>query len=591
MIRLDEKWQQVIQSLGFLFLPIASPQNGELFGVEALLRGHEKAGFGSLEDVFDEAYKDGVLYDVDLELRKLVFAKFTELKNQIAKEESEAAATSLKLFYNLDTRILEMLDYSPGNTRQLLKEYDIQPSNIYFDISERHKFSTYANTKNILNTYKLQGFKVAIDDFGSGHSGFELLYHSEPDAVKIDKFLVRNIKQYSKNRLFCTEIIKLAHIRGAIVIAEGIETKEEFYTLKELGCDLMHGFFIQKPSKIKDIKLKIPLIKELAEEDKRGGESDVAHILNQLLRLDTVLNTEPINSVVEKFQKDENVTMFPIVDADSRPIGLVTEKSLRRYIYSQYGLQIIQNQNTGKYATQCPIADIATPLENIIDMFAHHDELDGVIITKDFKYKGFLTAKSLINAINEKNLKVARDQNPLTKLPGNAIISEFIQKAITDASGEYLIAYLDLDNFKPFNDKFGFRQGDRAILLFADTMKEETAKFKPFLGHIGGDDFFIGYRAENSDEIKEFEDKLKVAIKKYAQNAESFYSKEDRKAGFITAKDRFGIMRNFDLLSASCAAIVVGKDKNGITVDDIIYTIAELKKAAKKSPEKYASLR
>ncbi|HOI83030.1 MAG TPA: EAL domain-containing protein, partial [Campylobacterales bacterium] len=439
MIRLDEKWQQVVQNSGYLFLPIVSPQSGELFGVEALLRGYEKSGFTSLEDMFDEAYRDGVLYDVDLELRKLAFAKFTELQQQLAKDESEAAAASLKLFYNLDTRILEMLDYSPGNTRQLLKEYDISPQNIYFDISERYKFSTYASTKNILNTYKLQGFKVALDDFGSGHSGFELLYHSEPDAVKIDKFLVRNIKQYSKNRLFCTEIIKLAHIRGAIVIAEGIETKEEFYTLKELGCDLMQGFFIQKPSKNKDIKLSIPMIKELAEEDKRSGESDVSHILNQLLWLDTVLNTEPINNVVEKFQKDERVTMFPIVDADLRPLGLVTEKSLRRYIYSQYGLQIIQNQHTGKYATPCPIADITTPLEDILDMFAHHDELEGVIITKAFRYKGFLTAKSLINALNEKNIKVARDQNPLTKLPGNAIISEFIQKATSDTSGDYLL--------------------------------------------------------------------------------------------------------------------------------------------------------
>lgn len=591
MVRLDEKWQKVVENVAYLFMPIVNPNNGELFGVEALLRGIEKNGFNNLEEMFDEAYRDGVLYDIDLEFRKAVFTKFTELKAQLLKDGvSQASVASTKLFYNLDSRILEMLDYNPGNTRQLLKEYDIAPTNIYFDISERYRFSTYSSVKNILNTYKLQGFRVAIDDFGSGHSGFELLYHSEPDAVKIDKFLIRNIKQHSKNRLFCTEIIKLAHIRGAIVIAEGIETKEEFYTLKELGCDLMQGFFIQKPSKIKDVKHTLQHIKELSDEDKRSNDSDVSHILNQLIRLDTILNTEPINNVIEKFQKDERVTMFPIVDIDMQPIGLVTEKSLRRYIYSQYGLQIIQNQNAGKYATICPIADIATPLEDILDMFAHHDELDGIIITENFRYKGFLTAKSLINALNEKNLKVARDQNPLTKLPGNAIINEFIQKATMDSSHEYLLAYLDLDNFKPFNDKFGFRQGDRAILLFADTLKEETARFKPFLGHIGGDDFFVGFMAEEQN-INEFEECLKSAIKKFAQNAESFYSKEDRKAGFVTAKDRFGITREFNLLSASCATVILGKDKKDTTPEDIAYAIAELKKAAKNSPEKYASLR
>jgi len=571
-------------------MPIVNPHNGQIFGVEALLRGHEKSGFSSLDDLLDEAYRDGVLYDIDLEFRKSVFAKFVELKEQLEKAKEPYISSSLKLFYNLDTRILEMLDYSPGNTKQLLKEYDISPSNIYFDISERYKFSTYANTKNILNTYRLQGFKVALDDFGSGHSGFELLYHSEPDAVKIDKFLVRNIKQYSKNRLFCTEIIKLAHIRGAIVIAEGIETKEEFYTLKELGCDLMQGFFIQKPSKIKELTSTIEHIKELSDEDRRAADSDVSHIINQLLWLDTVLNTESINNVVEKFQKDDKTVFFPIVDADMHPLGLITEKSLRRYIYSQYGLQIIQNQTAGKYTATCPIADINTPLEEILDMFANHDELEGVIITKEFRYKGFLTAKSLINALNEKNLKVARDQNPLTKLPGNTIITEFIQKATTDNENEYLLAYLDLDNFKPFNDKFGFRQGDRAIMLFADTMKDEMSGFKHFLGHIGGDDFFIGFKAENNN-LLDFEEQLKTAIKKFAQNAESFYSKEDRKAGFITAKDRFGITREFALLSASCAAVILSKDKKSMTVEDIVTATAELKKTAKESPNKYAFIR
>jgi diguanylate cyclase (GGDEF)-like protein len=590
VIRLDERWQKILEGTSYLFLPIVNPHNGQLFGVEALLRGFEKSGFNSLDDLLDEAYRDGVLYDIDLEFRKSVFAKFVELTEQLEKAKEPYIASSLKLFYNLDTRILEMLDYSPGNTKQLLKEYDISSSNIYFDISERYKFSTYASTKNILNTYRLQGFKVALDDFGSGHSGFELLYHSEPDAVKIDKFLVRNIKQYSKNRLFCTEIIKLAHIRGAIVIAEGIETKEEFYTLKELGCDLMQGFFIQKPSKVKELTSTIEHIKELSEEDKRASDSDVSHIINQLLWLDTVLNTESINSVVEKFQKDEKTVFFPIVDADMHPIGLITEKSLRRYIYSQYGLQIIQNQTAGKYAVTCPIADINTPLEDILDMFAHHDELEGVIITKEFRYKGFLTAKSLINALNEKNLKVARDQNPLTKLPGNAIITEFIQKATTDAENEYLLAYLDLDNFKPFNDKFGFRQGDRAIMLFADTMKDEMSGFKHFLGHIGGDDFFIGFKAEDGN-LLDFEETLKMAIKKFAQNAESFYSKEDRKAGFIAAKDRFGITREFALLSASCASVILAKDKKSITAEGIVFTTAELKKTAKSSPNKYASIR
>jgi GGDEF domain-containing protein len=142
-----------------------------------------------------------------------------------------------------------------------------------------------------------------------------------------------------------------------------------------------------------------------------------------------------------------------------------------------------------------------------------------------------------------------------------------------------------LDNFKPFNDKFGFRQDDRAILLFADTIKEESARFKPFLGHIGGNDFFIGYKAEDNGDIEDFEKTLKTALKKFAQNAKSFYSKEDRKAGFITAKDRFEIMRNFDLLSASCAAITIGKEKRDYARQNYIRYRQTQKKRQKLTPK------
>ena len=85
-MRLDEKWQNVLESVGFSFFPVVNPQNGELFGVEALVRGYEKCGFASTDDMFDDAYRDGALYDIDLELRKNVFAKFIETREYLSKK-------------------------------------------------------------------------------------------------------------------------------------------------------------------------------------------------------------------------------------------------------------------------------------------------------------------------------------------------------------------------------------------------------------------------------------------------------------------------------------------------------------------------
>lgn len=588
MMGLDKKWQKIVKNISYLFEPIVNPQSGELFGVEAKINGAEKQGYTTYERLFDDALKDGVLFDVDIELRRKVFSSFSELQESINKSSQSKNPKSIKLFYSLDARVVESVNYKPGATLHLLKELGIQPSSVYFSISERRGAISYVEVKNAINVYSLQGFKISLSRFGSGSGGVELLYHCEPNAVEIDALLTRNVKQNVKNRLFNAEIVKLAHMGGSMVIANGVESKEDFFTLKELGCDLIKGSFIQEPCEAKNIPKVAPHIKKLSEDDKRSPDSDASHILNQMQTLPPVQNTDPIKDVIEKFQKDEKAAIFPVVDSDMRPIGVVTEKNLRKYIYSQYGLQLISNQQAGKYTVHAPVADIKTSLEDILDTFANHEELEGIIITKEFRYKGFLSAKSLINALNEKNLKIARDQNPLTKLPGNATITEFIQKATEDDENRYVIAYLDLDNFKPFNDKFGFRQGDRAILLFADTLRQETLKFKPFLGHIGGDDFFVGFCAKKEG-VEEFENSLKKAIREFAQNAESFYSDEDKKLGFIEAKDRFGIVRNFELLTASCATVILEKNKNGIQTDDIIAETANLKKAAKQSTQKYAS--
>ena len=106
----------------------------------------------------------------------------------------------------------------------------------------------------------------------------------------------------------------------------------------------------------------------------------------------------------------------------------------------------------------------------------------------------------------------------------------------------------DFDNFKPFNDTYGFRQGDRAILLFAELCRKAARPETWFLGHIGGDDFFIGIRgASVEDGVAE----VSALIRQFASDIESFYDPEARARGFITAEDREGKTRTFPLLSAS----------------------------------------
>lgn len=149
--------------------------------------------------------------------------------------------------------------------------------------------------------------------------------------------------------------------------------------------------------------------------------------------------------------------------------------------------------------------------------------------------------------------RVRRDlyANPLTRLPGNVAIEEEISECISSGN-KFAICYLDIDNFKAYNDNYGFASGDGVIKLTARIIKssiEDSNILRGFVGHIGGDDFIFIIPLEKSDEvcqkvINTFDD---LIILKYNDN--------DRKHKYITAVDRQGRTQKFPLMSVSIAVV------------------------------------
>ena len=100
----------------------------------------------------------------------------------------------------------------------------------------------------------------------------------------------------------------------------------------------------------------------------------------------------------------------------------------------------------------------------------------------------------MLKILNEKKLALARDQNPLSNLPGNNSIFDYVFQALRDINNVYALIYFDFDNFKAYNDTCGFRQGDRVILLFSELLKSRSLSRDRFIGHVGGDDFFMAIK-------------------------------------------------------------------------------------------------
>jgi diguanylate cyclase (GGDEF)-like protein len=184
-----------------------------------------------------------------------------------------------------------------------------------------------------------------------------------------------------------------------------------------------------------------------------------------------------------------------------------------------------------------------------------------------------------IMAIELKKMKAkAENANPLTKLPGNIVIQEEVEKCIKD-NRRFTVLYCDLDNFKAYNDNYGIYAGDKVIKLCASILLEAvTQKGSPddFVGHEGGDDFII-----LTTSVQKAKDISDYIIPQFASRIRGLYKKEDLDRGYIAAKARHGDeILKFPIMTISVAG-VTNEIRPIYSYGEVTNIAAEVKKKAK----------
>jgi GGDEF domain-containing protein len=218
----------------------------------------------------------------------------------------------------------------------------------------------------------------------------------------------------------------------------------------------------------------------------------------------------------------------------------------------------------------------------MLEIFSHSRGDDGIIVTENLRYLGVLTTAALLEIMSEKQIQKAQDQNPLTELPGNLSIADFVAVAALDGDATRLFCYFDFDAFKPFNDCYGFRQGDKAITLFAALLRRHFGTGSSFLGHIGGDDFFAGITGR---EIAEIRPAIFRLLEDFRRDVAELYEPEARARGGIVGADRDGGERRYPLMRCSAAVLELPAGTVTAELDRIGATIAAIKSASKKTPD------
>ena len=183
----------------------------------------------------------------------------------------------------------------------------------------------------------------------------------------------------------------------------------------------------------------------------------------------------------------------------------------------------------------------------------------------------YLTVKNL-----KRLLSINRRISPLTGLPGNVQIHAELKKRISNHE-DFSVLYLDLDNFKAYNDVYGFLKGDHIIEFTANVITQcihELANEHSFIGHIGGDDFIAIVEGTKAEKL------CQSIIATFDSKVKDFYTDEDKEKGYIEVENRKGIVEQFPLTSISIGVVVADKDRfhNILEIGEIG---AQVKHAAK----------
>ena len=336
---------------------------------------------------------------------------------------------------------------------------------------------------------------------------------------------------------------------------------------EKITCDLFD--FMIMAHTIEKGKLDIPKITKIKLSDLNQIQKDLVYFRDNLSEKDQIENINKSLTILEQYKETVKFVFSMLeIDLPSALSFLNQYQSVLEEVYNNFNTIMA---NSLKDAKQSAYNSSKLANETILKVI-----FLAIILIGFIAFIGWY----LLKVINEKHLANARDQNPLTQLPGNNAITTFINEALLDDS-EYVLVYFDLNNFKPFNDTFGFRQGDRAILMFAETLRKSSSNF---IGHIGGDDFFIGLKT-NLDDARLLVSEI---LDKFTHNMESFYSPEIRQSKQYSGHDREGNFKLFPLLSCSAAMILIPTGERTKTIDQIISQIADIKSDAKNSPDNIA---
>ncbi len=558
-----------------VFQPIIDFRTRTILGYEALIRGPENSPLHMPDHLFAAA----ATLDLSLPLE------------QLCREASLRAFARLnlggRLFLNISLSSLFDPQLLNGQTQRLLSEIGLPANRIVLELTERQNITDLPDIHGVLSHYRGRGFQIAIDDLGEGFANLRMWSELRPEFVKIDKHFVQGIADDRIKYHFVRAMQDLAGICNAALVAEGIERIEDFNCVRDMGIACGQGYFIARPAPQPLRALPERAVTALDSRQISITPQAFGHgktpTAGALLRYIEPLPYGATNDeAVDRFEREPALYVLPVVKGEL-PIGMLNRSNLIDRFARPFRRELFGAKNCEIFMDHTPlIVDQHASIQELAMMLAQapkHSLFDGFIVTGEGRYLGVGSSQDLMATITEMQISAARYANPLTQLPGNVPINEHIDRILA-AGAECTAAYVDIDNFKPFNDQFGYRRGDDLIQLLGRLICEVTDAHSDFVGHIGGDDFFVIFQNPN------WETACREIVHRFSCMVSKMIDPQEKIQGGYLAENRRGELGLVPLPTLSIGAVKVSPQQFGSN-REVAAAAAEAKKQAKKRSKEH----
>ncbi len=228
-VGLEATFERALNRMWMAFQPIVRASDRTVFGYEALLRSDEPA-MSTPGSILQAAERLGELNRLGRAIRQRV------------TDSMSAANRSYALFVNLHPQ--DLLDSDLHDEHAALTSI---AGRVIFEITERASITNIEDARTRVIRLRERGFRIAVDDLGAGYAGLSSFALLEPEFVKLDMTLIRDVDTSTVKQKLVKSLASLCRGMGLFVVAEGVETRAERDMVIELGCDLLQGYLFARP--------------------------------------------------------------------------------------------------------------------------------------------------------------------------------------------------------------------------------------------------------------------------------------------------------------------------------------------------------